>query len=145
MEQMAIPSVWPMRGAVVKAASHWFSRSTVFPPPGMLLELSVSVLPLQEHQLSNFKRLNLDTILLGWLWAWRAAMDDAERSAEFATAAGHILCRFNVVNNEDEAVLFAYQVKEDEERAADVLGHSLLTRARELTSLQETNRTASLL
>eukprot|EP00959_Pyramimonas_sp_CCMP1952_P084518 1767885-Pyramimonas_sp.AAC.1 len=42
--------------------------------------------------------------------------------------------------NESERVLQVYQLKEDEEKNADLLGHSLLTRSRELAGLQEHRR-----
>ena len=63
--------------------------------------------------------------------------DDAAKLAVFKDAANNMVANFNLRSSDAEKTLRAYQLKEDEEKSADLLGHSLLSRARALCALQD--------
>ena len=49
----------------------------------------------------------------------------------------HLLLRFNSRASEGDKIGRAYQLQEDLEKEAQTLGHSILTRGRELVAMQD--------
>ena len=64
--------------------------------------------------------------------------------AMFRKAALRVLMTVRCCENEASKLARAYQLREDEEKNSTIAGHSLLSRARELNSIQERSVSRSL-
>ena len=141
--KMAIPQVWPLLGAVQKAKEHWyggnrFDQCYAFPPPGIPLNVACYKSPLDASQVGHVERENCDILFLSWLLRYKEVKELQMETAvaQFQKAATSVPMHFSLRVSEADKVAHAYQLKEDEEKAADIQGHSLLSRARELNSIQ---------
>ena len=142
VEKMALPGVWPLAGTVAKAYAHYYADGSVnFPPPGFLLEVSYYGELKQEH-IGTIERDNHDTLFLAWLQMVKNATDEKDKAklSQIKEAAQNVPMRWNLRNKDSDKILSAYQHRESEEANADLLGHSMLARARELCALQDTAR-----
>jgi hypothetical protein len=135
---MCIPNVFPLRGVVQKCYDHFYAGAAepLFPPPGQLLELCYFSGIDVENLPGQFQRMNCDVSWLAWLMCWQKADGDTTETAKLIKTAQSITMRFTKLDNETSKLSRCYQIKEHEEASADLLGHSILTRARELSSLQ---------
>lgn len=142
-EIFSVPGVWPLKGCVERVKAHWFSPGVnpkmEFPPPGMLLELGFFKHPIEPQHAGTFVRTNLDLHFLAYLMMAKDVVDggDAAAIAAMREASGNITCGFTFYDTCQAKLVAAYQMREDEEKASDVLGHSVLTRARTLCQLQD--------
>ena len=137
MEKMSISSVWPLRGTVHRAYLHYYSNGEVtYPPAGFLQEVSYYT-SMSENQVGKFERDNCDIFYLAWLMKLQKVQDDPEELQRMKESANSIPVRFNLRDNNNAKLLAAYQNREDEEKNAELLGHSLLTRGRELVGFQD--------
>ncbi|CAK0892141.1 unnamed protein product [Prorocentrum cordatum] len=141
---MTLPAVWPLEGAVKKAHEHYYQDKGcyTFPPPGHIVEVSFYK-TLAPEMVRKLQRDSLGTLYLAWLMLLRDVQEKEEKLAKIVEAAMQVPMKFTKRNNDNERVLKVYQYKEDEEKNADLLGHSLLGRARELAGLQEVLRSTS--
>jgi len=139
MEKMSLPSVWPLLGTVERAFKHYYGADEVtFPPPGHMLEVSYYTEMKQEF-LGKCERENHDILYLAWLRELQAVQGDIAEVDKIKRAAQVIPCRFNCRASENDKLCHAYQHKEDEEKNAEILGHSFLSRGREIVGLQDTH------
>lgn len=136
MKKMAIPNVWPLHGTVMKCYQQFYSDGNpTFPPVGMSVEVCYH--DSTEADLGTFTRENCDVPFLAWLMLLKEICDDSPKYALFLKASQCVTMNFHQRSSEVEKLWAAYQMKEHEEAAADMLGHSVLSRARELAALQE--------
>ena len=138
MGKMSLPNVWPLRGTVTKAIQHYYKDKDEFrfPPAGFLLEVSYFT-KLASSQVGQWERDNHDTSYLAWLMQLDEIKEDAEKFKIMKEMAQHIPMRFNRRDTPQSKLLASYQHKENEEKNIDILGHSLLARARELVGIQD--------
>ena len=145
VELMPIPGVYPLKGAVLQEMQQYYgeraNQAFEFPPPGTLLQVAAFKLPIEEADLGKLQRANLDLAFLAWLMRFDQALKqkDSKTIAYFRKASLHVLMDVRLVPSESEKLALAYQFREDEERNAQIAGHSLLSRARELNSTQESH------
>ena len=134
-----IPGVYPLLGTVERVKRHFYNGTLnpkfAFPAPGIALEIVYFSHPPTPEQIGGFQRENCDARFFAWLLALKEATE--EQAALFQVAAQHVAMRFNFRSSNHEKIARAYQLKEDEEQAADTAGHSVLARARALVALQE--------
>ena len=136
VDKPSVANVWPLEGAVRAAAKQYLTDSfPKFPPPGKLLELAVYRLPFEDWDQGQLERENLDIEYLGWLVAFRSVSQNAGKARRFLEASRRVLAHVNLRRNELDKSGYAYQMKEDEDKDAQLKGHSVLTRGRELCSL----------
>jgi len=136
MQAMAIPKVWPVYGSVRKVFQQYYHGDNYqFPPPGHLLE--VCAYKVSADTIGKFERENLDTFFLAFLLKLEAVADDPEQLAKVKAAGNDVVMKINLRNNAEEKLRASYQNRENEEKDAEVLGHSILTRAREISSIQD--------
>ena len=136
MEKMATPKVYPLRGAVEQALAYYYTGNHYsFPPPGFLLE--VTFFKMDQDQVGKFERENLDLLFLAWLMKGEQAKDNPDELAKFRESAQNVLMHFNLRDKDDDKLSACYHHRENEENNAEFLGHSVLSRARELASIQE--------
>ena len=138
MGKMSLPNVWPLKGTVVKAFKHYYKDKDEFrfPPAGFLLEVSYFT-KLEASQVGEWERDNHDTFYLAWLMLLDEIKEDAEKLKIMKEMAQQIPMRFNRRDTPQSKLLASYQHKENEEKNIDILGHSLLARARELVGIQD--------
>ena len=140
MDLFSIPGVWPLKGTVEKVKEHWFNESAnpnfQFPPAGLALEVAFFQLPIKPEHVGSFERENLDAHFLAWLMKLDEVKDDEVKLTAFKEASNNVVANFNFRGSQDEKTVRAYQLKEDEEKAADTVGHSVLARGRALCALQ---------
>lgn len=136
------PSVYPLKGTVEDLKRHYYNEKAnpnrEFPGHGMVLEVTFYEYPIEEKYIGCFERENGDAIMLAWLMAYeeaKAQKDDAAIKA-FQSASERFGARFNLRASRTEHLMKAYQLKEDEEKVGDRLGHSTLSKARELFAIQ---------
>ena len=140
---MPIPGVYPLKGAVVQEMQHFYgdraNQTFEFPPPGTVLQVAAFKLPIEESDFGSLQRANLDLPFLAWLMRYDLALKqkDSKTVAYFRKAANRVLMDVRLLPSESEKLALAYQFREDEEKQAHIAGHSLLSRARELNSIQE--------
>ena len=143
MELTPIPGVYPLKGAVAQEMQQYYGERAnqvfQFPPPGALLQVTVFKLPIEEADVGKLQRANLDLLFLAWLMRFNLAIQekDTKTMAYFRKASLNVLMDVRLVPSESEKLAQAYQFREDEEKQAHIAGHSLLSRARELNSIQE--------
>ncbi|CAK0856763.1 unnamed protein product [Prorocentrum cordatum] len=144
MCSMTLPAAWPLEGAVEKAYEHYYQEKGcyAFPPPGHIVEVSFYK-TLAPEMVRKLQRDSLGSLYLAWLMLLRDVQEKEEKLAKIVEAAMQVPMKFTKRNNDNERVLKVYQYKEDEEKNAELLGHSLLGRARELAGLQEVLRSNS--
>lgn len=137
IQKFVLPHCFPLQGTVQKCFDQYYANGSVsFPPPGLLLE--VTYYDVREETIGSFERENLDVPFLAWLMLLKE-IDRANDTSQFATfmkASQLITMKFNKRIDEKERLWAVYQLKEHEEKNADLLGHSILQRARELSALQ---------
>ena len=133
----------PLKGTVEQAKKHWYSGDDYqFPPGGHSLEVAYSGEAPNVEQ-GRFRRENLDVLFFAWLSKYQDIKnidDEAVRNenlSKFHKCTGNIPARFNLRTNSEASLKKAYQFREDEEKGATLLGHSVLLRARELVALQD--------
>ena len=142
-DAMPIPSVYPLLEAVKQAKEHWYGdradQTFPFPPPGAVLQVAKFNAPLTDADCGKLQRENLDIVFLAWLMRYREVVEagDNRSVAHFRKASLHVLMTVKFRANEGEKLARAYQLREDEEKNANIAGHSLLSRARELNTIQE--------
>ena len=142
-ESMPIPTVFPLLTAVKEAKNQWFGeradQSFSFPPPGMVLEVAKYNKQLGDSDCGKLQRTNLDIVFFAWLMKFKEVSEAKENRlvAMFRKAALRVLMTVRHCENEAAKLARAYQLREDEEKNATIAGHSLLSRARELNSIQE--------
>lgn len=141
MDIFSVPGVWPLKGTTKKAMLHYFGEGAnptfQFPPSGIVLEVAYFSASLQDSDIGKMQRENCDTLLLAWLLKGYSVKDDPEKLRAFKEAGANVAMRIKKRSSDSAKVGAAWQAKEDEEKNADVLGHSLLTRGRELVALQD--------
>ena len=137
-----MPSVYPLRGTVDRAFKQHYADSTNygFPPPGTMLEVAYFGEP--SANVGQFERENCDVYLLAWLLQLKAVVNDSTELATFVKAAQTITMSYNQRAMKTDKMAAVYQLKEHEESAADILGHSVVARARELSAVQDMHRAA---
>ena len=145
-QEMSIPNVWPPKGDVDAMKAHYYphaglpdgdSLDPTFPPRGVSLNVITPNNP-PRGETGEFKRVNLDTIYLAWLSAYKDVMDsNTTQKVAWVTASKYFHVTVSLAANEQEKLKQAYQFQEDIEIGAQRLGHSPLTKAREYTSIQE--------
>ena len=138
MEAMSLPGVWPLEGTVKQAYQHYYASSEnwAYPPPGFLQEISYFG-KLSMDMVGKLERDNLDTFFLAWLLKLEEVEGNPQDLQKMKDHAKAVPTHFNKRSSEDNKLQAAYQNKEHEEKNADILGHSLLSRARELVGLQD--------
>lgn len=107
-----------------------------FPPPGLMLEVSYIGEP-RESDVGTWTRDSLDTIYFGWLMKLHTILEEPDKLQAFKKAAETVTMSFKMQVNETDRITAVYQLFENEEKNADLLGHSLLRRAREIASIQD--------
>ena len=138
---MAVTGVYPLQGSVNRAYTYYYAGDEVcLPPPGMVFEIAYYGAELTEEGVGTWERCNGDVFYLAWLMKLRRHADDKEMLAKMIKASHAVSCHFKSCNNVTDRITRAYALREHEEANMDLLGHSLLTRARELSSLQEPPR-----
>jgi hypothetical protein len=139
LKKMVLPGVYPLKGVVMKCYQQFYSNGDAsFPPPGMSLEVSYH--DMREEVLGTFQRANCDVAYLAWLMLLQNVCDDNPKLGAFVKSAQTVSMNFRHRANEAERLWAVYQLKEHEEAAADMLGHSVLARSRELASIQAQRR-----
>lgn len=135
----SLPGVWPLKGTCVKAFQFYYGTPDAykFPPPGFMMEVSY-VGELREADVGCWTRDCHDTIFFAWLLKLESVKDDPPALEQMRKAAEHVTMTFHLRATEQDRIAAAYQMIENEETNANLLGHSLLRRARELASIQET-------
>lgn len=93
----------------------------------------------QDDIVGKLERENRDDLLLAWLMRYQELKNagTTEELKKFKKAAYNFHMHFNFRADQTERRLRAYQLREDEDKAGDRMGHSPMTKARELYSLQE--------
>ena len=147
MQEMSIPNVWPTMGDVNAMKAHYYphaglpdgdSLHPTFPPRGVSLMVITPNNPPRGER-GEFKRVNLDTIYLAWLSAFKDVMDsNTTQKRAWVTASKYFHATVSLAATEKDKLKMAYQFQEDIEIGAERLGHSPLTKAREYVSIQET-------
>lgn len=142
--QMAIRGCWPLKGVVQKAKAHWYENRTqgfAFPPSGQMLHLAFYGKSLLISDSGKLQRENCDVLFLAWMLRYKEALDkkDLATMAQMQADAKQCACTLHRRETENDKLAAAYQLVEDEEKAATIMGHSILTRARELNGLQDTH------
>ena len=134
----ALPGVWPLRGTCKKAMEFYYGSDDnfKFPPPGLMLEVSY-IGEVRDCDVGTWTRDSLDSIYFGWLMKLQSIMKDPENVEAFRRAGEQVTMSFKAQVNETDRIAAVYQLFENEEKNADLLGHSLLRRARELASIQD--------
>ena len=137
-----MPKVYPLRGTVDRAFKQHYADSTTygFPPPGTMLEVAYYGDPISN--VGQFERENCDVYFMAWLLRLKEVMNDSTELKTFLQASQTITMSFNHRAKFSDKLAAVYQLKENEESAADILGHSVLGRARELSALQDMHRAA---
>jgi hypothetical protein len=127
---------------VDRAFKQHYADSTnyAFPPPGTMLEVAYFGEP--SANVGQFERENCDAYLMAWLLRLQQVVNDSAELAAFVKAAQTITMSYNQRAMNTDKMAAVYQLKEHEESAADILGHSVVGRARELTALQDMHRAA---
>ena len=142
MKKLVMPMVYPLQGVVTKCFNQFYGdlSNFSFPPPGQALE--VCFYELREDVLGTFERENCDVSYLAWLMALDriALAHDDVKLAQFIKSSQKVSMNFHKRANDVERLMSAYQLREHEEASADMLGHSILQRARELSALQVLRR-----
>ena len=140
LEAVALPNVWPLEGQVRQAYKHYYEGKPpsewAFPPGGYLVEVSFFG-KIEKQQVGRLIRDNCDVLFFAWLMLLDAVKADPAKLQEMQQKAEAVPMKFSPRRNSEEVLMAAYQYKEDEEKNRDVLGHSFLQRARELSGLQE--------
>ena len=137
LEAMSLPGCWPLKGVVQKAFEHYYAGDVLaYPPPGCLQEVSFFG-KITPSMVGKFQRDNLDPLHMAFLMKLDQVKGDAEQLRRLKDNCNHVPVRFNLRRTDNERLLAAYQLKEHEEKNAELLGHSLLVRARELVGLQD--------
>lgn len=143
---MASPSTWPLEGTVLQAYKHYYENSDTmeYPPPGSIQEVSYYG-KLSMESVGHIERDNLDVFFLAFLCKLKAVEGDENGLRQIKAMAAIVPTRFHHRLTIDQKLVAVYQHKENEEKNAEVLGHSLLSRARELVGLQEPRERDSLI
>jgi len=114
-----------------------FGANYKFPPLGTQLEVGVFAIPIDPGELV-FKRLNLDVQWLAWLSTFvmveKGENDELKR--KWKDSANKISCRVHLLAGETVRRVLAYDLQEDLDKNKERLGHSPLTRSREVTAVQ---------
>jgi hypothetical protein len=94
---------------------------------------------MKEADIGTWERCNGDVLYLAFLTKLEkvTAEGDAAKIAKWSKAANTVPMSFKLQATEQAKLAKAYQLKESEEANADMLGHSLVSRARELSALQD--------
>ena len=92
---------------------------------------------MSEEGFGTWERCNGDVLYLAFLMKLSLILSESALVAKWVRAANNINMSFKLKRDEKEKLATAYQLRESEEANADLLGHSLLARARELSGLQE--------
>ena len=134
---MSIPMVWPDEGAVKKKLEHYYAGndSFDFPPPGQLLE--VCAYSRKADDIAKWGRENLDTLFFAWLMKLKDIKSNPVAMAAFKEASSRVLMHINLRAKESDKLKIACQLRETDEKKHDIGGHSLLMRARSLSSIQD--------
>ena len=141
-QEMAIPGCWPLKGTVVKAKTHWYEdrlqSDYKFPPADKMMHLAFFGPGLLMTDVGKLQRENCD-VLLAWLLRYSEAVEakDTATISAMQKAAERCACTLHSRGTDQDKLAAAYQLVEDEEKAASLMGHSVLTRARELNALQD--------
>lgn len=138
MQKCVLPNCYPLRGHVVRCFEQFYNNGQDFynfPPPGMMLEVSYFT-EIRDESFGTFERDNCDVPFFAWLMLLQQCLSDTTKLAHFMRAAQNVTMHFHHRSSELEKMSSVYQLKEHEEAAADMVGHSVLQRARELSSLQ---------
>ena len=136
MAKLTMPLCFPLQGTVKRCFDHFYAngKSYNFPPPGMALE--VAYFDLRDDLIGSYERENGDVPFLAWLMLLADVEGDSEKLTKFLKAAHNINMNFHKRTDEMDKLTSVYAIKEHEEASADLLGHSILQRARELSALQ---------
>ena len=92
---------------------------------------------MREEAVGGWERENGDVFFLAWLMKLQMVKGDPPKLGAFMKSANLVAMSFKQRANENAKLTAAYQFKEDEEKDADLLGHSLLSRAGGLAALQD--------
>ena len=142
----SIPGVFPLKGSVVKAKCHYYADRDyfVFPPSGHMFEVAYFGNKIEELSIGRMERENGDILLMAWFMRLAEIKDDPDRLTKFRECANNVAMRLHPRANASEKIGHAYQGKENEEKSAELMGHSLLCRARELVAIQDQPATSQL-
>ena len=123
---------------------HFYSDSDInpsyqFPGHGQILECSCFSDPPKREDIGKFARENCDILIVAWLMKWKEVKEsgNTDNMAAFKKAAAKIRMSINFRQDTIARQMVAYQYKEDEDKIGERLGHSPLTRSRELHVLQD--------
>ena len=133
LTKMSIPMVWPDEGACKRILVHYYADSFDFPPPGQLLE----VCAYSRNADDKWERENLDAFFFAWLMNLKDIKGNPVAMAAFKDASTRVLMHINLCAKESDKLKIAYQLRENDEKNRDTGGHSLLLRARSLSSIQD--------
>ena len=138
LQKFVLPNCYPLRGHVQRCFDQFYNGRDLFgfPPPGMMLEVAYFT-EIRDESFGTFERENCDVAYLAWLTLLQQCQSDVDRNSKITWAAQSISMSFHLRANEMEKMSVVYQLKENEEAAVDMVGHSVLQRARELSSFQE--------
>jgi hypothetical protein len=141
-EAFPTPSVYPLRGTVVALKQHYYNLQNnpmfTFPGHSMVIEAAFYEMPMKAEHVGTFERENCDALFLAWLmrYAEAKAEQNEDEIKLFKIAAEKVGARFNLRSSRAEHLMRSYQLKEDEEKVGERLGHSTLSKSRELYAIQ---------
>ena len=119
---------------VVKAKTHWFgermNQDFTFPPADKTMHLAYYGPSLLIIDLDKLHRENCDVLFLAWLLRYQEAFQAKDVTTMSATQKAAVQCSCILTRRQGESdkLAAAYQLIEGEEKAASIMGHSLLTR-----------------
>ena len=135
--------VYPLRGIVDKAKHHYYasdSKDFSFPPKGCpMFEVGYHSSPFEESTVGVCTRPNSDIALLAWglrLMELQAA-GNAEDLESFKEAGNAVTMRFTCHETKLKQIGLSYQIRENEEVNAEIMGHTAFMRVKELVSIQD--------
>ena len=143
LSKFAIPGVFPLEGVARKAMEHFFAEevnpSYTFPPPGQALELAFHRKPLEMSDVGTLQRENCDLLITAWLMKYSCLVSEGDENKLkcFRDSAMNVTARFNFRETDQQRLTTAWQRREDEEKSRDLVGHSLLQRAKQIISLSD--------
>jgi hypothetical protein len=140
LAEMPVRGVYPNLGQIKRAKAHYYndSDSMSFPPAGSALE--VACYKIEMASIGKLARENLDVLFFAWLQRGFDVQQDGGQSelfAKFQASGNNVSMRINFRADVNKKTLQAYQHKENEEKNSEYQGHSVLSRSRELTSIQD--------
>jgi len=138
-EAFAVPGVYPLEQQLQQVKEHWYPADVwTFPPRGAIMEVVTYHKPLQACDLlGGLHRVNLEKHLLAFVLKFMENKDDAVKVNHIRQVAGSILVKINLCKDESANILLSYQHREDDEKTAEIGGHSPLERSRTISAIQD--------